>query len=242
MTKIYYPSNVERYRSLAEKYSKEYLVPVDVILGTIQKESAGNPKAWNPQNNENSRGLMQISEPTAISHPAIKVPFLLLDTLYDPEDNIRAGSALLQWIYNFLNPYFPKYVDEKLKWMVVSSSYNQGHGYYRNALQSLDKEKRPVTWNNILDRVLNPIPSGRTPWVNSAKTYGPSIIDGIPTILLKPVKNPAKFFSTPRQGSALVNSQSLVGPLHFILLAGSLGALGYLVYTDKSLMKKLGVA
>lgn len=241
MSKIYYPTKVERYRSLAEKYSKENGVPVDVILATIKKESAGNPDAWNGSNQENSRGLMQISEATALSHSSIKIPFMLLDTLFEPEESIKYGSKLLKWIYNYLNPYFPKYVDEKLKWKTVSSSYNQGHAYYKWALQTLDEKGEKVTWESILKTVLNPTKTTKTPWESSARTYGPSIIDSIPDIFLKPVSNPLSFFNTPIQGSALTNSGSSgFNPMYLILGAG-LAGVGYFLSKDKKLMKKIGL-
>ncbi len=235
MTKVYYSSNVERWRSIAEKYSKEFGVPVDVILSTIKKESAGNPDAWNPQGNppENSRGLMQISEPTAMSTP-LNVPVMLLDTLYEPDENIKQGTKLLRYKYDYLTPYFPKYVDEKLKWKIVTSSYNQGHGYYKWALQTLDERGEKVTWESVLDTVLNPEKTTKTPWRSSAQSYGPSVIDPIPDILLKPINNPLDFFNKPIQGSALTNT-STKNPMPFIL--GLLGlsaaiAVGF-YYLDK---------
>jgi hypothetical protein len=235
MSKVYYPSNVERYRSLAEKYSKETGVPVDVILQTIKKESAGNPDAWNPQNDENSRGLMQISEPTALTHPAINIPFMLLDTLYQPEENIKYGARLLAWIYKYLNPYFPKYVDEKTKWKAVSSGYNQGHGYYKWALETLDEKGEKVTWDSILNYVLTPEKTTRTPWRSSAQTYGPSVIDPIPSGNLVTPQNIRWKGMVAGTGSKLSGQSFLKqgsSAIGKVIFGGGILALGAVIYTQ----------
>jgi hypothetical protein len=230
MTNLYYPSNVERYRSIANKYSKLHAVPVDVILATIKKESAGNPKAFNGQNNENSRGLMQMSEATATTHPAVNVPFMILDKLYEPDYNIDKGTSLLKWIYDYLTPYFNKSMDEKLKWKLVTSSYNQGHGYWKWALQTTAENNEAFTWENILHNVLNPTKTTRTPWVDSAKTYGPSIVEPIADIFLKKISNPMDFFNQPIIGSELTgtnSSSSFSSVIPFILGLGVLGGAGF---------------
>lgn len=240
MTKLYYPSKVERYRSIAEKYSKISSVPVDVILSTIKKESAGNPDAWNGQNNENSRGLMQMSQNTALSNPATKVPFMILDKLFEPDYNIEKGTALLKWIYDYLTPYFPKNMDEKLKWKIVSSSYNQGHGYWKWALQTTDERGQAFTWDNILNNVLNPTKTTKTPWEDSARTYGPSIIDPINDIFLKKISNPLDFFNQPIAGSKLSgknSSSSIMNILPYVLGLGVLGGAGFYLSKNKKLFK-----
>jgi len=236
MQKLYYPSNVERWRSIAEKYSSQTGVPVDVILQTIKKESAGNPDAWNPQGNppENSRGLMQISEPTALTSPAIKLPFMLLDTLYNPDTNIKHGTNLLKWKYEYLKPYFPKSMDEKTRWMVASSSYNQGHGYYKWALQTIDENDGSYDWDNILNNVLDPNPkyTTRTPWRSSAQTYGPSVINPIPKENLELKNNTFWKRLSSGAGSKLSGKQASSGGgvLMPILLGTGLASIGAIVY------------
>lgn len=248
MTKLYYPSNVERYRSIANKYSKHYGVPVDVIMSTIKKESAGNPDAWNGSNNENSRGLMQISEKTATTHKAVDVSFMALDTLYDPDTNIDKGTSLLRWIYDYLTPYYSKTMSEKLKWKLASSSYNQGHGYYKWALQSTDEKNERFTWDNILNNVLNPTRTTRTPWRSSAQTYGPSIVDPIADIYLKKLSNPSSFFASPVTGSELSSKhagssmkQNIAKGSIIAIFGGGAIFIANFIRKDKKLMKKMGL-
>lgn len=161
------------YMPIIEKFSKQFKVPVMVIVNTIYAESRGNVKAWNPSLGENSRGLMQISEKTAQDHP-IKIPFMMLDTLFDAETNIFNGVKYLDYIRKYLEPSF-KNIDEKTKWTVISSSYNQGMGYYKKALNYLNANQQEQTWENILHRVLNPAFGGR-PWTKNANEYGPKIV------------------------------------------------------------------
>lgn len=164
-----YPSQVLPFKPFIEKYTTAYKVPVDVVIGTIMTESAGNPKAWNGQNNENSRGLMQISEKTALS--TLKVPQADLQRLFEPEYNIERGTWYLSYLYNLLKPYFGTLRDEKQRWMVVSSSYNQGAGYYIKAMQSLTAEGKQMTFDMIRARVLAPVGGGATPWVANVNEY-----------------------------------------------------------------------
>jgi soluble lytic murein transglycosylase-like protein len=173
-------SRISKYLPIIEKYSKQYKVPVMIIVNTIYTESRGNPKAWNGQNNENSRGLMQISERTAQS-PPLNIPFMLLDTLYDPDTNIKTGTKYLAYLRDFLIPYFDKSATTKVKWTVITSSYNQGHGYYKKALIYISQMGKSQTWENIEYRVLNPVGSTRKPWTQNVHEYGPGITGQLKT-------------------------------------------------------------
>lgn len=168
------------YLPIIEKYAKEYKIPVPIIAYMIKTESSGNPRAWNPSNGENSRGLMQISEKTALTHPSLRLKQTDLEKLFDPDFNIKNGAKLLNYLYLWLKPYFGEKTSEDTKWRVVTSSYNQGEGYYKKALMKLTSENKPQTWENIETAVLNPV-SGGKPWTENVLSYAKSIMDNIDT-------------------------------------------------------------
>lgn len=165
---------VSQFHSIIDKYSKKYKVPYDVIYNTIVHESNGDPKAFNPMNNENSRGLMQISQPTALTSP-LNIPLILIDRLYEPDFNIEHGTKYLAYVRDFLKPYY-KGKDEKLFWLIISSSYNQGMGYYKKALEYINENGEPLNWEHIKYRVLNPVGSTRRPWPENVEKYAQRIV------------------------------------------------------------------
>ena len=64
-------------------------MPIEVIMTAVCVESKGNPRAKGGKN----IGLMQILVPTARS--ALKNPSITEESLYDPDINIRAGTAYI---------------------------------------------------------------------------------------------------------------------------------------------------
>lgn len=77
------------YGPIIEKWSAHYEVPVEVVLTAVCVESKGNPYARGGQN----YGLMQLLVPTA--RKVLNDPSLTVESLYDPETNIRAGTAYI---------------------------------------------------------------------------------------------------------------------------------------------------
>lgn len=77
------------YGAIMEKWSAHYEVPIEVVMTAICVESKGNARAKGGKN----VGLMQLLVPTARS--ALKDPSLSEESLYDPETNIRAGTAYI---------------------------------------------------------------------------------------------------------------------------------------------------
>lgn len=172
-----------KYLPFIEKASKVTGVPVSIIAFTIEHESKGNPRAWNPNNNENSRGLMQISENAARSAP-LNMKEDDFDDLYDPETNIMAGAKIQAWIKKNLCNYLPSDVDPVVLWSCVTGGYNQGWGYYKWAIQSLTKDQKELTWDNIVNRVNNPTTTSKKPWYDSVLSYSKAIVGNIdPTSL-----------------------------------------------------------
>jgi soluble lytic murein transglycosylase-like protein len=110
-----------------------YNVPEAWIRAVIQVESNWNPNAYNPNDPGGSRGLMQISGPTAKSYGVTD-----LDSLYDPLYNIGIGTRLLDELRQ-------RYGDD---FQAVYSAYNSGSptlwqtssqvaGHVENALNAL---------------------------------------------------------------------------------------------------------
>lgn len=196
------PSNIYTYLPVIEKYAKKYSVPVMVVVGTIAHESSGNPMAWNPSLGENSRGLMQISEKTALTHPAFLISAANLDSLYDPEINISYGVKYLAYIRDYLAPYFQRNIGPMERWLTITSSYNQGEGYYQKALIQLNQMGISQTWPNIKNSVLS---LDKTPWQENVQTYGPTVLRGLDVSQLV---SPAESVLAP-----LANTISWVGDL-----------------------------
>ncbi len=101
---------------------------------------------------------------------------MLLDRLYEPDFNILHGTKYLAYIRDSISKYWPKTIDERTKWLVITSSYNQGWGYYKNALKTIVAEKKNPTWENIKYYVLNPKIGNRKPWTANVNDYGPGVI------------------------------------------------------------------
>jgi len=112
-------------RDIKRRYGFE-AVPDGLTLATIETESSFDSDAIRvePAINDASRGLMQILYGTAKQMGYSGEP----DGLFDPETNIRYGTAYQLWLYN-------RYHD----WNAVIHSYNEGPGNY-------DKGKRVTTY------------------------------------------------------------------------------------------------
>lgn len=172
------PNTALPYLSIIEKASKTYNIPVTIIAWMIDHESKGNPKAWNPNNSENSRGLMQVSENAAKSTPLF-IAQTDWNRLYEPEFNIMNACKLLDYIRGKMITLLPKNIDSVILWNCVTSSYNQGWGYYKWAIESLTKDGKTLTWENIVERVNNPTTTTKKPWYQNVITYAKSTVGNI---------------------------------------------------------------
>src|SRR4030042_291430 len=112
-------------RAIKKRYGFEH-IPDGLTLATIETESSFSPDAIReePAINDASRGLMQILYGTAKQVGFTGNP----DDLFDPEINIRFGTAYQAWLYK-------RYGD----WNAVIHAYNEGPGNY-------DKGKRVQTY------------------------------------------------------------------------------------------------
>ncbi len=99
------------YDDLIAAASQKWSVPDWWIAGVIQAESSWNPNAVNLSDPGGSRGLMQISGPTAHAYGISD-----LSTLFDPAVNIDVGTHLLSDLRS-------SYGDDLRR---VYSAYNSG--------------------------------------------------------------------------------------------------------------------
>jgi hypothetical protein len=76
--------NENKYDDLINKYAKQYNIEPEFVKAVIKQESKFNPNAGS---NKGAKGLMQLMPSTAKSYGVTDV--------YDPEQNIRAGTEML---------------------------------------------------------------------------------------------------------------------------------------------------
>jgi membrane-bound lytic murein transglycosylase MltF len=168
-----YPQT-QPYKSIIDNYAKKFNVPASVIESVIIQESDGNPNAWNGSNNENSRGLMQISEATALDMGITRSE---LEDLYDPQFNIFYGAKHLAERRDIMQPYFDKNINEHDKWMIITSTYNQGQTWWVNALDALMRSGENQSWETAREKILSlPIPQATR---NHVDMYGPQVLSRV---------------------------------------------------------------
>jgi len=132
--KINYPLKFEEY---VIKYSNEYKLDPYLVWALIKAESGFNPEAIS---SKNARGLMQISENTAIEGAQkLKMDKFKVEDLFDPEVNIRLGC----WYFRWLLDQFNNNVD------LAIAAYNGGIGNVTNWL----KDKSLSSNGHTLDKI-----------------------------------------------------------------------------------------
>lgn len=97
------------YAHLVQKHARLQGLDENLIWAVMGRESEGNPRALSK---ENARGLMQVIPPTA-ARMGVNPKHL-----YDPEQNIIAGTRYLK----FLSKYFKGNLD------LILAGYNAGEG------------------------------------------------------------------------------------------------------------------
>jgi soluble lytic murein transglycosylase len=111
--KMVYPLKFKEY---VLKYSFQNNIDPYLVFAIIKAESGFNPKAVS---RKNARGLMQISEKTAIwGAKSLKLENFDDESLFDPETNIRIGC----WYIATLMKEFENDID------LVITAYNGGSG------------------------------------------------------------------------------------------------------------------
>ena len=124
-----------KYIEIIEKYSIEYAVDKSLIASVINIESKFNKNAVS---NKGAKGLMQITDKTAIWLCELIGEEYSQEKMFDADFNIKLGTFYLSYLLNkFEN------LDTAL------ASYNAGEGPVRFWLTSSDYSKDGVTIFNI---------------------------------------------------------------------------------------------
>ncbi|NSW92289.1 MAG: lytic transglycosylase domain-containing protein [Firmicutes bacterium] len=111
------------------KYSEINGIDPYLVFAIIKAESSFNPYA---KSVKNARGLMQITEKTAMwGVESIKIENFSLDDLYDPETNIKIGCWYIRQLINEFNNNTD----------LVIAAYNGGSGNVKEWLNNRDYSK-----------------------------------------------------------------------------------------------------
>lgn len=121
--------NENKYDDLINKYAKQYNIEPEFVKAVIKQESKFNPNAGS---NKGAKGLMQLMPSTAKSYGVTDV--------YDPEQNIRAGTEMLSRLSKQYNG------DKEM----ILAAYNWGSGN----LAKKGFEKRPKETQKYIPLVL----------------------------------------------------------------------------------------
>lgn len=124
-----------KYDEYVYRYSYEYGLDPYLVFSIIKAESSFNPNATSPKN---ARGLMQVTDETAIwIAQMMGIKDFKVESLYNPDTNIKFGC----WLLNNLKGQFK---NDNL----IIASYNAGSGKvnswlndsrYSNTGETLDK-------------------------------------------------------------------------------------------------------
>ncbi len=113
-----------KYQTLVNKYSEQHKIPASVVFAVIETESMFNPTA---RSSAPAFGLMQLV-PTSGARDAYRYLYkkdkVVTDTyLYNPENNIRLGSA---YLYQLNNEYLSGIKSEQSRMLATIAAYNTG--------------------------------------------------------------------------------------------------------------------
>lgn len=120
-----------KYQSLINKYSDKHNIPASVVFAVIETESMFNPTA---RSSAPAFGLMQLV-PTSGARDAYRFLYnkdkVVTDTyLYNPENNIRLGSA---YLYRVNSGYLGGIKSDQSRMLSTIAAYNTG---VRNVFQA----------------------------------------------------------------------------------------------------------
>ncbi len=125
---------ISQYDGLIKKYAMELNWDWRLLASQIYQESQFDYKAesW-----AGALGLMQILPKTGKQYGA--------KNLFDPADNIKTGSMIIKWLFN----YWKKIEDPSQRLKFVLGSYNAGIGHINDAIRLSEKYgKRTDEWDN----------------------------------------------------------------------------------------------
>ena len=154
------------YVPIVRRYSKEFAVPADLIMAIMHTESHFNPLA---RSRVPAFGLMQIVPRTA-GRDASNVIYnemrlLSPHFLYNPENNVRVGSAYLNLVHY---RYLRQIKDLKSRLYCTIASYNTGSANVALAFIKIPQMRKAVKVINglnsqqVLDRLVEKLPQRET--------------------------------------------------------------------------------
>ncbi len=130
------------YRDLVLRYAQENELDPLLVFSVIKAESNFNPNATS---HKNARGLMQIIDDTGIwAAEKIGIEGFRVESLYDPEVNIKIGCWYLKSLRNEIYNYNGEMNND-----LVLASYNGGIGNVQKWLQNRKYSSSGKALDNI---------------------------------------------------------------------------------------------
>ena len=145
-----------KYQSLVNKYSTEYQVPSAVVFAVMETESMFNPTA---RSGAPAFGLMQLV-PTSGARDAYRYVYkkdkVVSDIyLYNPENNVRLGSAYLRRLNS---DYLGAIKSDESRMLATIAAYNTGAGnVFRAFVGSSYSSSRYRKYNDYKNAALQEI-------------------------------------------------------------------------------------
>lgn len=173
----------DRVASYVAEAARRFSIPGSWIYAVMRVESAGDPRALS---SKGASGLMQIMPDTWAD---LRARYSLGGDIYDPRDNIMAGTAFLRELYDRYGA--PGFL----------AAYNAGPGRYENHLATgrpLPSETiayvnrlAPVIGGTLADRVRFAAPDPRA-WTRAAlfAVRSDTPVDHDPHVLKAPSEPP----------------------------------------------------
>lgn len=153
-TKLKFPRKstirkAKRYIEIVQKYSQKYNINANLIYSIIHSESDFNPLA---RSTAPAYGLMQIV-PQSAGMDAYKFVYKKnrvpnSQYLYNPDNNIKLGSAYLHLLYFYI---FKDVPNELSRMYLTIAAYNSGAGNVSKAFVNSTNVKKAIQIINIMD-------------------------------------------------------------------------------------------
>lgn len=129
-------SELSPYDALIKQYAPRVGWDWRLLAAQVFQESKFDPRAtsW-----AGARGLLQLMPPTARQFG--------VRNSFDPEDNVRGGTAYLEWLGNYWADKIP---DENERLRFILASYNAGQGHLQDARRLTAKYgDDPSSWEDV---------------------------------------------------------------------------------------------
>ena len=139
----------KRYYEIVQKYSQKYNINANLIYSIIHSESDFNPLA---RSTAPAYGLMQIV-PQSAGMDAYKFVYKKnrvpnSQYLYNPDNNIKLGSAYLHLLYFYI---FKDVPNELSRMYLTIAAYNSGAGNVSKAFVDSTNVKKAIQLINIME-------------------------------------------------------------------------------------------